>query len=292
MKHLKLTNLGFAGPVSHQLGNLSCLHTLDLSFNSVTVDKLDWLSGLSSLRYLNLSGLNLSKVVNWPQSISKLPSLLELELNLCSLRHVNPRSLPFINSSTSLEVAYLIGNRFSSYIFFWLSNVSSNLVHVGLHENQLKGPIPDVFTSMVSLVSLVLSSNQLDGGIPKSFLNLCRLESLQLGDNRLSDRLQDSIRALSCSENSTKYLDLSGNKFWRPFPNVTRFSSLTELHMGTNNLMGTLRNNLGQLPKLERMSLYYNKLSGSLPDLTGLPSIRWLRLSNDEFSRPLHVSMW
>ena len=291
LKHLRLASVGFIGPLPHQLGNLSNLITLDLSFNSVTIDSLDWLSGLSSLRYLNLSGLNLSAVDSWQQSISKLPSLKELQLFSCSLHNVNPRSLPYINSSTSLEVLELSNNHLSPSIFSWVVNISRNLVHIGLHENKLTGPIPDVFTSTVSLQSLVLSFNQLEGGIPKSFQNLCSLEVIQLGRNKLSDRLLDSLKNLSCAEDTLKYLDLSSNRFWGPFPDVASFSFLIELFFDDNILTGTLPKNLGQLSKLERLGLVYNQLSGPLPDFTGLSSLRWLRLHNNQLNGSIPESI-
>jgi Leucine-rich repeat (LRR) protein len=149
LKELKLAGANFSGPIPPQLGNLSNLHTLDLSYNDyVSFENLEWLSHLSSLRYLNMSGLNFSEVVNWPHSLSKLPSLIELQLSECYLPDVNLRSLPFINSSTSLQVLDLSENALNSSIFYWIANVSSNFVHIDLRENMLQGPIPDVFFNM------------------------------------------------------------------------------------------------------------------------------------------------
>lgn len=64
LSRLKYLNVSFAylgGPLPSELGNLSKLHSLHLHFNSdLTSQNLDWLSGLSSLRYLDLCEVNLS----------------------------------------------------------------------------------------------------------------------------------------------------------------------------------------------------------------------------------------
>ena len=74
---------------------------LDLSFNFLHMYNLDWLSPLYSLKYLNLSGIDLHKETDWLQIVNSLPSLLELPLIQCNLNNfmINP-SIVYLNLSS------------------------------------------------------------------------------------------------------------------------------------------------------------------------------------------------
>ncbi|KAM5573898.1 hypothetical protein ABKV19_013439 [Rosa sericea] len=268
LKELKLSRANFSGPVPPQLGNLSNLHTLDLGGNfDVSFESLEWLSHLSSLRYLDISFTDLSGNRNWQQSFSKLTSVIELQLSGCDLG-VNLRSLSSINSSASFQVLDLSSNSLNSLIFYWIANVSSsNLVHIGLGENDLQGPIPDVFTNMASLKFLDLSFNQLEGGIPKSFQSLCSLESLFFAINQFSQNIEDSIKILSCADSTLKNLDLSFNQFWGSlWLDLTSFTKVEFLSLSQNQLNGSLPESMGQLSSLEVLDLSGNSLNGVITE--------------------------
>ncbi|XP_040368243.1 receptor-like protein EIX2 isoform X2 [Rosa chinensis] len=257
-----------------------------------------------------MARLNLSEAVNWPQSLSKLTLLTELQLSQCNLPDVNLRSLSFINSSTSLQLLDLSWNSLNSSIFYWIANVSSNFVHIDLSFNNLESPIPDVFTSMLSLVTLYLSSNQLEGlipdvftsmlslvtldlsrnqlegGIPKSFQNLCSLESLTLWSNQLSENIEDSVKTLSCAENTLETLHLCLNQLWGSWPDLKRFSKLRELDLSINQLNGSVPESVGQLSSLEFLSLGGNSFTGVITEshFLNLSRLQILELSGNRFS--------
>ncbi|OEL20357.1 hypothetical protein BAE44_0018622 [Dichanthelium oligosanthes] len=91
LRHLDLRDAGFGGKIHPQLGNLSKLNYLDISFpidifhSSSSIESLHWLTGLSSLAYLDMSWWNLSAALDWLESLNMLASLQELHLRFAKL---------------------------------------------------------------------------------------------------------------------------------------------------------------------------------------------------------------
>ncbi|PON96926.1 LRR domain containing protein [Trema orientale] len=243
LKELGLAQAGFVGPIPRQLGNLSDLQTLDLSRNNLTVDNLDWLSGLSSLSSLLLSDVNLSKVVNWPLSISKLPSLSEL----------------------------------------------SSLVLINLSRNQLKGPIPDVFSNMNlscaenTLEFLYLSNNGFLGPFP-DLTKYLALRMLKV-DNNTGLSLGGPLPKNLGQHNKLDSLSLVDNQLSGPLPDFTELSSLTSLFLKNNKLNGAIPKSMGKLSSLGMLDLSYNSLNGVVTEahFSNLSRLWFLDISHNSF---------
>ncbi|XP_057472101.1 receptor-like protein EIX2 [Actinidia eriantha] len=288
LTYLDLSGNSFEGnyyPIPHHLGNFSNLRYLALGGNYfLNGGNLEWLSHFPLLRHLDLDMIDLSQAINWVESISNLPLLKTLNLSQCKLPNVL-RSTRVFNSSLSLAVLDLSFNSFSSSIYNWLFNLSSSLVHVDLQDNYLNGSVPDAFGNMVSLEYLNLAYNQFEGGLPKSFANLSHLQSLVLRLTNLTEELSEIFQKLYGSKKSLQFLDLEGNQLSGTLPDFTRFSSLRELYLGDNQLVGPLPKSFVQiLPSFVSLKMSGNQITGMFPDLSAFPSLTRLDLSNNKLN--------
>merc|ERR1712137_1353168 len=64
---------------------------------------------------------------------------------------------------------------------------------MGLHHNQLSGPIPKAFKSLINLQGLSLRFNQLTGSIPEFLGHLPHLERLDMNNNQLSGHIPSAL---------------------------------------------------------------------------------------------------
>ncbi|XP_044505671.1 receptor-like protein EIX2 [Mangifera indica] len=271
LKTLRLSYAGFKGPIPHRLGNLSRLQLLDLSGNDglYNIGNIEWLSHLSSLRYLDLGDCDLSRADDWFQVINKLPFLNELRLAWCRLPEITSWTPLNVNATASFLNLDLTENNVTNSIYPWLFNVSRNLNEINLNYNLLQGEIPEALGHyMVSLTSLFLVSNELEGGFPKSIGNMSCLHAVDLSYNNLIGQLSGFIQNLSggCTEKKLESLYLSGNKITGSVPDFTRFSSLKNLGLGQNLLNGTISKSIGQMFNLEIIDLGHNSLKGIISE--------------------------
>ena len=163
----------------------------------------EWLPQLSSLEYLCMSTVNLSKVNNWLHVVNKLPYLTSLYLSSCN--RPNIFSVPLVNSSTSLDGLDLSYNSLtsSSSVLEWLFNSNTSIVALDLSYNWFQGLILDAFSKINSLAKLYFYKNEFEGGIRKSFGGMCNLKILSLSLNNLCGQLLEFFQNLtSCANHS------------------------------------------------------------------------------------------
>ncbi|CAI0407698.1 unnamed protein product [Linum tenue] len=319
---LFLGGAGFAGAIPHQLGNLSNLQRLSLRAGHGYVlhaDTLQWLPGLSSLRYLNLREVDLSKASDWLSMINTLPSLSELYLSSCRISHI-PSHLMNVNLS-SLAVLDLYRNEFApTSLPVWISHLKS-LTSLDLRFNNLGGPIPDELQNLTSIRALQLSFNDFNGSIPDWLFSFPHLEDIDFSGNNLVGKISSSIGNLT----SLVDLDLSINwylEFEGGFPASIRglcqlsslsLSGITVKHsvsdvleilggdcpsetlqvltLGNCQLFGQLTDDIGKLKRLNRLVLSNNSINGPLPaSFGGMASLENLRMEGNNINGTLPAS--
>ncbi|KAK7825654.1 receptor-like protein eix2 [Quercus suber] len=297
---LDLSFTMFSGVVSPSLGNLTNLSYLNLipspfSDRTLSVSNIYWLTNLSSLQYLNLQNIDLSKAeTHWLQVVNMLPSLSELYLSSCGLHHL-PQTLPFVNF-TSLSVLDLSNNGFnSSSIPPWLFNLTA-LINLRINLCDLKGSIPNIArASLCNLKNLDMSFNfNISGPITEFIqaLSGCgnhRLEQVNLGSNQLSGVLPHSLGYFT----HLRELHLTNNSFSGPIPSIIQHLSRLEILDLSYNLMnGTIPVFIGQLIELSTLDLFSNSWEGTMTEthFLNLKKLTWFSLSSTRKSLVLNVT--
>ncbi|GKU93330.1 hypothetical protein SLEP1_g6932 [Rubroshorea leprosula] len=260
--NLKISHL----PSHNHLFNFTLLGNIqhfDISQNSFHGPIPIFLQNMTSLTFLDMSGVNLSLTSsNLFQVLGMLPSLSWLSLSTCSLNNCH---LPSYNHPFNFT---LLGN----------------IQHLDLSDNLFQGPMPIFLQNMTSLIVLSLASNQLSGSISNSIWQLSKLESIDLSYNQLNESIPNSIGQLS----KLKSINLYANQLSGSIPDsIGQLSKLKSIHLSYNQLNGSIPDSIGQLSKLESMDLSYNQLNGSIPDSIGqLSKLKSMDLYENQLSIP------
>ena len=153
-----------SGKISPSLLNLTHLSRLSVGCYfwedscGLYAESLEWLSRLSSLQFLDMTHVDLSRASDhWLSAINKLSFLSELRFSNCKLSHIHP--LPYVNFS-SLQVLDISFNSFNTFLPNWVFRLG-NLVDLNIRYSSFLGPFPNGSWSLNSLRSLVAENNTL-----------------------------------------------------------------------------------------------------------------------------------
>lgn len=291
LEYLDLRGDRFEG-VPDSLAGLTLLTTLLVGGNRFT--RFPSLAGLSSLEVLDLSSLPVGAIPD----LSLLISLRDLEV---SRNHLS--SIPWVGALIHLERLDLSGNELEELPpdFAGLTQ----LRELQLGGNRLQSLSPEI-GQLANLDELSLDSNLLSS-LPGEIGQLLSLESLDLSGNQL-DTLPIQFGELA----ALKWLNLQSNPFTvfpaalaglpqldtlyssdcqiqEIPPAIGAISSLRILALSSNDLHGSIPDEIGDLEQLEVLDITRNEdLAGEIPSSIGrLHHLRVLSLRDTALGGPI-----
>ncbi|XP_058767809.1 leucine-rich repeat receptor protein kinase HPCA1-like [Vicia villosa] len=235
--------------------------------------------------------------------------ITELKLPGLNLEGQLSSAIQSLSQLDTLDLSYNVG--MTGSIPKEIGNLK-NLKSLALVNCGFSGPIPDSIGSLKKLTFLALNSNKLNGNIPRTLGNLAVLDWLDLDDNQLEgsipvsdDQGQPGFDMLLM----TQHFHLGNNRLSGPIPSKLFNSSMILKHVlfdhnqltgsipsslsslskvqvvrfDKNRLSGRVPSSLSQLETLSEIYLSHNELNGSLPDLTGMTSLTYVDLSDNNF---------
>ncbi|CAO2829842.1 unnamed protein product [Amaranthus hypochondriacus] len=283
---ITLSSMGLEGRLTGDIGGLTELQTLDLSYNKGLTGTLpeaigsltkltnlilvacnfigkipDGIGFLTELKFLSLNSNGFSGTI--PRSIGKLSKLYWLDLaenKLTGTIPVSNGTIPGLDMLHQCKHFHFGRNQLSGSIPSKLLHENMTLIHLLLDNNQFEGSIPPTIGLVKSMEVLRLDWNKFTGSIPSNISNLTNVTDLLLSNNELSGTLPDLT-----GMNITSYLDMSNNTFdpsdvpsW-----FTALPSLTTLIMEDTKIQGEVPVELFSLPQLQKVVLKKNKISGT-----------------------------
>ncbi|KAJ0702998.1 putative protein kinase RLK-Pelle-LRR-IX family [Helianthus annuus] len=236
----------------------------------------------NSNRVTSINLLSQSLTGSLPPTLNQLTQLKTLSLQKNSLSG----DLPTLSNLTLLTEVYLDSNNFTSIppdFFLGLSNLQTfsisdnpnlnpweiptdltqitNLQSFQASNANIKGSIPDIFSSFPSLQSLRLSYNNLTGSLPSSFGG-SDIQNLWL--NNQDSGLSGDVSVLA-SMTQLSQVWLQANAFTGAIPDLSNCSNLFDLQLRDNQFTGLVPQGIMSLDSLKNVTLRNNKLQGPMP---------------------------
>ncbi|GMY17686.1 probable leucine-rich repeat receptor-like protein kinase At5g49770 isoform X1, partial [Fagus crenata] len=271
---LLLSNMNLMGQLSGDIGSLSELQYLDLSFNVDMIGSLPQAIGsLKKLSTLCLTGSGFTGPI--PSTIGSLQQLVNLSLNSNRFNGQIPNSIGNLSklyyldlTNNLLEGSIPVSDGINPGLDMLLQ---AKHFHLGM--NKLSGTIPPrLFSSNMILIHVLFDNNNLNGSIPSSLGFVQTLEMVRFDRNSLSGPLPSNLNNLT----NVNELSLSNNNLTGAMVNLTGMNSLSNLDMSNNSFNASdFPPWIASLPSLITLKMERTQLQGQvLVDLFSRPYLQ------------------
>lgn len=286
---LGLSAMALKGKIEGDIGGLSELRSLDLSFNQGLTGSLSpRLGDLSKLNILILAGCGFSG--NIPDALGNLGELTFLALNTNNFTGKIPPSLGKLSKLFWLDLA---DNQLTGTLPI-STPVTSGLdkllkaKHFHFNKNQLSGTIPPrLFSPEMILIHILFDGNQFTGEIPSTIALVQTLEVLRLDRNALTGNVPSNISDLT----NVNELNLAHNNLSGPLPDLTGMSSLNYVDLSNNSFDPSEAPPwFTNLPSITTIVLEFGALEGTVPEkMFSITSLQQVKLKNNTFNDTLNL---
>lgn len=286
---LGLSTMGLKGKLTGDIGQLTELRSLDLSFNRGLTGPLSpHIGDLSKLNILILAGCGFSG--NIPDALGNLSELSFLALNSNNFTGKIPPSLGKLSKLYWLDLA---DNQLTGPIPVSTSTTPGldlllKAKHFHFNKNQLSGSIPTkLFSSEMILIHILFDGNNLSGTIPSTLVLVQTVEVLRLDRNILRGEVPSNLNNLT----NINELNLAHNKFTGPLPDLTGMDTLNYVDLSNNSFDPSEAPTwFTTLPSLTTLVMEFGSLQGPLPSkLFDIPQIQQVKLRNNALNNTLDM---
>ena len=305
LEELILEDHGISGLIPPELGKLGNLTVLSLGSDSLTGPIPHELGDLTSLKSLGIGGSPLTGSIP-----PELGNLANLETLLLAGTDISDSIPPELGNLGNLTLLILNENNLSGAIPGELGNLSQ-LDALSLQDNDLSGPVPPELGNLSQLEALFLDDNLLTGQVPESFLGLGQLQALSIERNSglcfpdtgaFASWLRgfESAGPFCHSEDRAALVALyesTGGPNWKRNDNwlsdlplhdwygvaTDSLGRVAGIDLLSNNLVGSIPSEFGDLSRLGHLDLSNNRLTGPVPSGFGqFAELRWLILHGNQ----------
>eukprot|EP01018_Ginkgo_biloba_P024964 Gb_08019 [translate_table: standard] len=286
---LILTSMNLRGTLANDIGYLSELQSLDLSYNqNLTGPIPNTLGKLINLMTLILVGCGFNGRI--PNELGMLQNLTFLDLS--SNKLIGPIPPP-LGNLTKLYLLDLANNHLTGSLPVSSQNGSGldklvNAKHFHLNKNKLSGSIPPhIFHSGMTLIHLLLDSNRFVGEIPSTLDLVADLEIVRLDRNSLQGPIPPNIGKMK----KVGELHLSNNKLSGSMPDLSEMTGLQYMDLSNNSFDPSESSEwFASLELLTTIVIENGSLGGEFPSkVLNLPQLQTVRLRNNFYNGTLKI---